>query len=71
MKTFYQLEPDAGVDEQRAAVLTGLSLVRLRELARKTRLGRRADDRAGGRLRFTYQELHLLCRLAMSTDPLH
>ncbi|MCL6481894.1 MAG: hypothetical protein K6U02_09215 [Firmicutes bacterium] len=70
MTPFHPLETDAGVDEQRAAVLTGLSLVRLRELARQTRLGRRSNDRTGDRLQFTYQELHLLCRLASGTNHL-
>ncbi len=68
MKPFRHLEPDAAVDEQHAAVLTGLSLVRLRELAQQTRLGRRSNGRAGDRLQFTYQELHLLCRLASGAN---
>ncbi len=64
MKSFTSPETQSFVDERRAAVLTGLSLVRLRKLSRQARLGHLARNGAGKQRVFTYQELHLLCRIA-------
>lgn len=68
MSDFKSPETQTYVDERRAAVLTGLSLVRLRKLSRQARLGHLLRNGVSKQRVFTYQELHLLCRLASGPE---
>lgn len=55
------------VDERRAAVLTGLSLVKLRFLSKQAGLGRPLGNSAE-QTAYTYDELRRLCLLAAHSE---
>ena len=54
------------IDEDRAAVLLGLSRTQLRELAEQSGMGQKTSDRETGKKFFTYLEL---CRFCRSVRP--
>jgi hypothetical protein len=50
------------IDEERAAVLLGLTRLQLRELCEHSGMRHRAEGEAAEQRLFTYQELYRLCR---------
>jgi hypothetical protein len=54
------------IDEDRAAVLLGLSQAQLRELSEQSGMGQEAPDENSGKKFFTYLEL---CRFCRSVRP--
>ncbi len=52
------------VDERRAAILLGVTIVELRRLSRVSRLGHLEKKENEERMFFTYEELRRLCLLA-------
>jgi len=63
---------DAGketrIDERRAAILIGLSMGELRQLARQAALGHTVTSESCEQLFFTYEELCRLCLLAARSN---
>jgi hypothetical protein len=50
------------IDEDRAAVLLGLSRTQLRELSEQSGMGHETPGDDSGKRLFTYQELYRFCR---------
>jgi hypothetical protein len=50
------------IDEDRAAALLGFNRAQFGQLCEQSGLGRKEGDDASKQRRFTYQELHQLCR---------
>ena len=53
------------IDESRAAYLLGVPKEQLREICEMSGLGHHGSGNSSGRLEFTYEELHRLCRLVI------
>jgi hypothetical protein len=56
------------VEEQRAAILLGLSQSELRRYSRVAGLGHLEDGECGEQMVFTYEELQRLCLLAAQSS---
>jgi hypothetical protein len=53
------------IDESRAALLLGLPPEQMRQICEMSGLGHVETGKTDGRLVFTYEELHKLCRLVV------
>jgi hypothetical protein len=53
------------IDESRAAYLLGLPPEQMRQICEMSGIGRLEAGETDGRLVFTYEELHKLCRLVV------
>jgi hypothetical protein len=51
------------IDESRVILLLGLPREQLHQICETSGLGRKESGNTSGRLEFTYEELHKLCRL--------